>query len=193
VSFDMSGTCNMGCSYCFEKDIGSRTGPMSRETAAAALDFAFESARKSPRLALHFGSGEPLMRFDLLQWIVAEAQQRAKAAQKSVVFELTTNASLVTQESAAYLAAHPFNVRVSCDGPQHLHDAQRPMLGGRSSHNNVMRGLKLLLTELPERVTVNTVLCGGKSARLTPVSCHQGWCLQGATQSADRRTYQLSV
>src|SRR3972149_4128678 len=38
VSFDMSGSCNMGCSYCFENDIFSRIGKMSDQTAMATLD-----------------------------------------------------------------------------------------------------------------------------------------------------------
>jgi len=70
VSLDMSGACNMGCAYCFENEIGSRIGRMSVETALASLEFAFEKSRSSQHLSLHFGSGEPLLRFDLLQTIV---------------------------------------------------------------------------------------------------------------------------
>ena len=35
-SFDLAGACNLGCSYCFEKDIHSRLGPMAEETARAS-------------------------------------------------------------------------------------------------------------------------------------------------------------
>lgn len=55
----------MGCTYCFEGDIKSRTGPMSLETAAASLDFVFSATQNAARIARHFGSGEPLMRIDL--------------------------------------------------------------------------------------------------------------------------------
>jgi hypothetical protein len=34
-------------------------GPMSDETAQAALDFVFEKTKAAKRIALHFGSGEP--------------------------------------------------------------------------------------------------------------------------------------
>src|SRR5579862_7500927 len=39
LSLDMSGACNMGCTYCFEKPINSRIGQMPEEIAFASLDF----------------------------------------------------------------------------------------------------------------------------------------------------------
>ena len=161
ISLDMSGSCNMGCVYCFEDDIGSRIGPMSEETAIASLDFAFAKAAESDHVALHFGSGEPLIRFDLLRSIVAHASRRAATLGKTVSYDLTTNATLVTDEIARFLRDHPFAVRVSCDGPARLHDRFRPMRGGRPSYSAVQRGLGFLLRDLPDRVTVNSVLCGG--------------------------------
>jgi uncharacterized protein len=161
VSFDMSGSCNMGCVYCFEDSIKSRIGLMTDETAEAALDFAFSRAAKSPRVALHFGSGEPLIRFDLLQRIVLKSIQRARSAGKTIAFDLTTNATLVTEEIAGFLRDNPFSVRVSCDGPSSLHNRFRPMRGGHASYPAVERGLQILLKSIPDRVTVNSVICGG--------------------------------
>lgn len=160
VSLDMSGACNMGCVYCFEDAINSRIGPMSDETAAASLDFVFEKTAASPRIALHFGSGEPLMRFDLLKKIVTAANARAAALGKSISYDLTTNATLVTAEIASFLAENPFSIRVSCDGPASLHNRFRPMRGGRPSYVAVERGLRILLDRVGDRVTVNTVICG---------------------------------
>jgi uncharacterized protein len=161
VSFDMSGACNMGCVYCFEDAINSRIGPMSDETAQAALDFVFEKTAAASRIALHFGSGEPLMRFDLLQRIVAQANARVADLGKSIVYDLTTNATLVTEQIAVFLRDNPFQIRVSCDGPADLHDRYRPMRGGRPSYRLVERGLGILTRHLADRLTVNTVICGG--------------------------------
>lgn len=183
-SIDMSGACNLGCTYCFENEIGSRIGPMQEETALASLDFIFGRASASPRIVLHFGSGEPLLRFDLLQKIVAEADRRGKGSGRKVTYELTTNATLVTEEIASFLEAHPFNVRVSCDGPPSLHDAFRPFRGGQSSYSVVEKGLKLLLAHLPDRLTVNSVLSGG-----TRLSALWGW----AKEIGVRRYHVIKV
>lgn len=161
VSFDLSGSCNLACLYCFESDINSRIGPMSDETAMATLDFVFRKAAKAKRIVLHFGSGEPLIRFDLLKRIVAEANRRASMAGKVISFELTTNGTLVTREVARFLRDQPFNVRVSCDGPPSVQNAFRPFLGGQSSYASVERGLMLLLEHIPDRLTVNSVLASG--------------------------------
>jgi uncharacterized protein len=165
LSIDMSGTCNMGCVYCFEKSINSRIGGMSDTTALASLDFFFRQNARAKKIALHFGSGEPLLRFELLKTIVAEAEHRATITGQQLTFELTTNATLVTPERIAFLRDHPFNVRVSCDGPAHLHNRFRPMLNGGDSYQLVEQGLKLLLEHLGDRVTINTVISGGTRLR----------------------------
>jgi uncharacterized protein len=101
------------------------------------------------------------MRFDLLQKIVTEAKPRAAREEKALYFELTTNATLVTTEIAAFFVEHDFRIRVSCDGPAAIHDVNRPKLGGQSSYDAVEHGLRTLLEYLPDRVTVNSVLTGG--------------------------------
>jgi uncharacterized protein len=93
--------------------------------------------------------------------VVTEAERRAAISGQQLTFDLTTNATLVTTERAAFLRDHPFSVRVSCDGPAHLHDRFRPMLSGGDSYAAVERGLKLLLDHLGDRVTINSVIAAG--------------------------------
>lgn len=160
VSFDMSGSCNMGCVYCFEDAIDSRIGRMSDETALAALDFVFKKSAGARHVTIHFGSGEPLLRFDLLCKIVEEANRRAASEGRTVAYDLTTNATLISRDVAALLRDQPFNVRVSCDGPAEVHDLFRPMKTGKPSYALVEKGLEVLLEHIPDRLTVNTVICG---------------------------------
>lgn len=161
VSIDLPGACNMGCTYCFEKPIFSRIGRMSDETLDKTLDFAFRAAAGAPKVVFHFGSGEPVIEYRQLRTLVAKALERAGEAGQAVGFELTTNATLVTPEIARFFADHPFNIRVSCDGPPEVHDRFRPMANGRPSYKRVERGLKVLLDTLPDRLTVNSVFCSG--------------------------------
>lgn len=158
VSIDMSGSCNLGCLYCFENDIKSRIGPMNEATALQSVAFAFAKSPGIPQVTLHFGSGEPLIRFDLLKTIVKEAKRLAGESGQGVSFELTTNGSLVTKEIAEFFRDEPFNIRVSCDGPPKYQNKFRPLLRGQDSYPAVDRGLRLLLQHLPDRLTVNSVL-----------------------------------
>jgi uncharacterized protein len=161
ISIDLPGACNMGCSYCFEKPIHSRIGRMSEETVERTLVFAFAAAKGAPKIVFHFGSGEPLIEFGRLRELTHKAMAMAKERGQNIGFELTTNATLVTPAIAKFLRDHPYNLRVSCDGPAAIHDRNRPMANGRNSYRLVLRGLELLLQVMPERITVNSVFGAG--------------------------------
>ena len=158
VCLDIAGTCNMGCKYCFEADIGARRGPMSERTVDATIEAIFARADRAG-LIVQFASGEALTAFPLLTKVVEKFVQRARAADVPLTFGLTTNATLITPAIAAFLAEHAFRVKVSLDGPPGLHDGSRPMLGGQPSYERVTRGLALLVEHLPKTaLTVNTVV-----------------------------------
>ena len=161
VAFDLSGTCNLDCVYCFERDLGAPRGTMTEDVLLRGLDLLFEASAGAPLVTLHFSSGEPLLRFDLLARAVAEAKERATASGQRVEFHLTTNGTRVTAEIARFLAEENFLVRLSCDGPSDRHDSQRPFRGGVPSSHAVRRGLDLLLADPPRRFLVNVVLPTG--------------------------------
>ncbi|TAN61663.1 SPASM domain-containing protein [bacterium] len=165
ISLDISGDCNLQCNYCFEKDIKSRTGPMSEDTMLIALDFIFKESMDAEAITLHFGSGEPLLNFKLLKKIVKEAGERAKRLGKNISYDLTTNATLVDNEAQAFFRDNPFNIRVSCDGPERIHDKFRIGRFEAGTYSKTERGIKLLLAVMPERLAVNTVVSSG--TRLT--------------------------
>ncbi len=165
ISVDLSGNCNMDCKYCFEKPIFSRIGNMSDEIIEKTLDFAFKKCGDSNTLAIHFGSGEPLIELNKLKRLVGLAGQMAENKGIELGFEITTNGILVNKKIATYLAEHPFNVRVSCDGPPSIHNTYRTLSNGRASYDQVERGLKKLLSLMGDRVTVNSVICSGTRLR----------------------------
>jgi uncharacterized protein len=157
VSLDISGACNMACAYCFEADIGARRGKLSPETLDRTVETIFGQA--GDRLAFDFASGEPLTSFPTLVEAVGKIERKAAATGRRVSFGLTTNATLISEKTADFLADHAFDVKVSLDGPPELHDANRPMLGGQPSYRRVMRGLDLLSRRLPRSaLTANTVV-----------------------------------
>lgn len=135
--------CNLGCSYCFEKDmLGYRR--MSRDVAQRAVDFLFAYGGGAPELSIvHFG-GEPLMNFDGVCFVTEYAEQRAAAAGKKLAFDMTSNGVLLNEQKAEYLAAHRVMVLLSVDGMRESHDAFRRDKRGRGTFDQVMAGLKVL-------------------------------------------------
>ena len=103
------GGCNLDCSYCFYKR-GHAAGMMSVETAARI--FGAYSALPFDGKSVAFQGGEPLLAFETGIFQLAGTYPFEKSMQ--------TNATLVTDEIAEFLARGGWLVGASLDGPKQL-------------------------------------------------------------------------
>ncbi len=88
-----------------------------------------------------FYGGEPLLNFSLIKQCVEYV--KTLNCSNTIMYSLTTNLTLMTQEIAEYLASVPnFTVVCSIDGNQELHDEHRKGLDGKGSFEYTMEGLK---------------------------------------------------
>ena len=170
--------CNLRCAYCFESYRSLReTGrTITRETAAAALDFFFDRLYPDAEVYdLHLFGGEPLLAWDMVEWITLEARRRAEAKlvgqasrlpttqsvdpsadsgngpnrHPALSMSISTNAIGLTARQAAFLREHEFDVSVSFDGPAEVHDQFRKFPNGRGSFAAVQKGLAHLNVAQP--------------------------------------------
>jgi len=153
--------CNLACTYCFEKNmLGVRK--MSPAIAQAAIDLLFDYAGEAPDLTItHFG-GEPTLNFPAIQAATEYAEAKAARHGKSLIFDLTSNGVLITEEMAAYFAGHHIMVLLSVDGLEPTHDRFRRDRGGHGTFERAMRGFRILkrtqgwvgvkMTVMPENV-----------------------------------------
>lgn len=132
----VSEACNFACTYCYGS-YGERTRKMSIETAIHAIDLALELGIRD----IVFFGGEPLTNFPVIQQAVEHIE---KSGYEAVDLRMTTNASLVTDEIAAFLHEHHFQVSVSMDGDQLSHDLTRVYHDQRSTYADVVRGIDRL-------------------------------------------------
>lgn len=133
--------CNLRCRYCYAGRKFARS--MSWEVARRGIDLAL--AGRPPLVDLGFFGGEPLMEFPLLQRCVAYARERAIETGTRLRLQVTTNATLLTDEIARWLRAENFYVGISLDGVRAAHDATRRACGGESSFDAALRGLDVAL------------------------------------------------
>lgn len=122
--------CNETCVYCHASraPMSATETDMSLETAERAVDFALSTT--SPSVTIEFQGGEPLVRFDTLEHVVAYATERNRALHKQLEFTLVTNLSLMNEERLAWLLTHRVQICTSLDGPRALHDKQRRLPQG---------------------------------------------------------------
>lgn len=141
--------CNLRCKYCFlwnyERD-RSKKEEMSWDTAQKMITWLIAASRDRPRPGIHWFGYEPLMSFDLIKKTTEWANSLLEGTHKQMKWGMTTNLTLVTQKTNAFLKKHDYYVLCSLDGPKESHDKYRVYEDGRGSWDDAVRGLKRLMT-----------------------------------------------
>lgn len=135
--------CNQGCVYCHASRLGMSAE--GRDMSLATAERVIETALCSPApvLTFEFQGGEPLANFPVVRHTVERAKELARGTGKVLRFSLVSNLSLMDDEKLEFLLEHGVQVCTSLDGPQDLHDANRPFAGG-SSHAETIRWMERL-------------------------------------------------
>lgn len=132
--------CEHSCPYCqVSRQSDDRTAfDMTPEAASRALDLVFRSPARA--LKIEFQGGEPLLNFELIRQIVLDAKARNGEAQRDLQFVIATNLAVVTDEMLGFCADHGILISTSLDGPEDLHNRNRPR-PGRDSHQRTISGI----------------------------------------------------
>lgn len=140
--FVVSLRCHHTCSYC----------QVSRqETTATAFDMAALHAEQaverlfewpSRELTIEFQGGEPLLNFDQVVAITRLIVERNRSARRNLRFVLASTLHDLTEAQLDFLAEHRFKLSTSLDGPEWLHNANRPR-PGRDSYRRTLAGIEL--------------------------------------------------
>lgn len=144
VSLEIINKCNLNCSYCY---LGEKNNTfMSLETAQGAINIAVHEALKQydKTLLVYFIGGEPLMAYQTIKQIVCYVVRECEQYQLYYKFSTTINGTLLTDEITAFLADYDFDVKLSLDGSEKVHDSNRKDYMGKGSFNIIMENLLLL-------------------------------------------------
>jgi len=139
--------CNLDCSYCFflskEELYPGSTFRMSDELLETYLRALLE-AHRDPEVTVSWQGGEPTLMGVQFFRRVTDLVEQLRRPDQVVEHTIQTNATLLDDEWAAFLAEKDFLVGVSIDGPRERHDAYRVDKGGKPTFDRVMRGLETL-------------------------------------------------
>lgn len=165
VVLQVTQSCNLRCEYCvYSGAYQNRTHTqlqMSESTAKKAIDFLISHSSDTSTLMISFYGGEPLLRVDFLKMCVDYAKTQGEG--KEIVFNLTTNGTLLDDSVVDFLAQNKVSVMISLDGPEPIHDYHRRFVKDSSGSFHVLQENVLRLKERhPEyfstSVRFNTVL-----------------------------------
>ncbi len=139
--------CNLRCKYCFAStgDFHGERMLMPLDTAKAAIDFLLEHSGARKHLEVDLFGGEPLMNFAVCKAVVAYGREREKAFGKHINFTMTTNCVALDEESIEFINREIHNVVISIDGRKEIHDALRPTVNGKGSHDLILEKARRLV------------------------------------------------
>lgn len=124
--FVLTLRCDHRCLYCqiTPQKLSACGFDMSWSTARLALDRVFESTANV--LTIEFQGGEAALSFDLLCRIVHAAEEQSEREQRKVRFVMTTTLHLLDTKQLDFCRAHSIELSTSLDGPDFVHNANRP-------------------------------------------------------------------
>lgn len=156
----LTDICNLNCNYCkvIPNIDAPQKPPVSFERLEETIRFYFTYSKADRPKIIHISGGEPTIYFDRVREIV-ELTERLKRENENVWLVLGTNATLIDDERAAYLAKHDVKCIVSMDGPQEIHDTLRKNWAGKGSWELVDRGIRKLKAAGAE-VSISMVIGG---------------------------------
>jgi len=130
VDVYITENCNLHCRHCAITDSLRRDSNFTTEQIFRIIDRVEEAGAGS----LSITGGEPLLREDCLE-ILAYAASRVKTS-------LATNATLITERVARFLADLGLMIQISLDGSREsIHDYMR----GEGAFSRAMRAVELLV------------------------------------------------
>ena len=147
--------CNHKCIYCHAsaQDMDRKDLDMDKETARQTVDKIFETT--SPFIAIEFQGGEPLVNWTIVKFVIEYAQKKNKILrqssrsgsedpsgsrttrqEKDLQIRLVSNFDFMTEEKFKYLLDKKVSLCVSLDGPEKLHNKNRPIRDSKDRYSN---------------------------------------------------------
>ncbi|SHO49105.1 radical SAM protein [Anaerocolumna xylanovorans] len=135
LSLEIINRCNLNCSYCYLGE--KKNSYMNIETAKGAINIAIHEAKKQydKTLLVYFIGGEPLMAYSTMKEIVYYVIQECSCYGLLYKFSTTINGTLLTNKIAEFLTNYNFDVKLSLDGPEYVHDINRRDYADKGSYS----------------------------------------------------------
>jgi uncharacterized protein len=135
--------CNLNCRYCYLPDRGSNA-KLDLETLRTSLRWVYAAELQRETFTVVWHAGEPLVLpvsfYEQATRIIQEEQTPRCEVRQAI----QTNGVLITDEWASFFKSAGFNVGVSIDGPEAIHNTARLDRKERGTFRSVMRGVEAL-------------------------------------------------
>lgn len=139
--FVVSLRCHHTCAYCqvSRQPLGQSQFDMSGDAAKHAVERLFEWPARD--LTVEFQGGEPLLHFGRITSLVEAIESRNRHEGRNIRFVIASTLHDLTDDQLAFMRDHRFDLSTSLDGPEWLHNANRPR-PEKDSYRRTVEGIE---------------------------------------------------
>ena len=143
--FILTLRCNQKCIYCqaLSQDESTSTKSISKESLSYAIDLMLQSP--NPCITMEFQGGESSLVPELVEYAIAETEERNANIGKDIKYVLCTNLIKLNPRLLDICKRYHIFISTSLDGPELLHDHNRGMKG---SYQCFKQNLAMVRNEL---------------------------------------------
>ncbi|CAK7051069.1 radical SAM protein [Tissierella sp.] len=144
LTLELINACNMTCKYCY---LGSKKNKlMSKNTIERSIDICINEAVKQydKKLDVCLIGGEPLMAYDNMVYTVDLTNRKCEEKGISVFYNTITNGTLLNKEMMDFFIKERFDLKISLDGSESVHNLNRFYNDGSGSYSDVVDKLDLI-------------------------------------------------
>ena len=147
ISFPVSHQCNLQCRYCFAKSGENYTGDVkkfSKDILNKIVPFLNQvSNHKIKKIRLEFvGGGETFLHKNLFFELLQTFENIACENGIHLEVFVQTNGTMLDSDIVSFIKEHNLSLGISIDGPQYIHDYQRPFPNGKGSYDKVVENIR---------------------------------------------------
>lgn len=135
-------TCNFKCSYCYQEGYSEKDESLSKEVMDAFFQYVNKEFAGKKRYVTVFG-GEPLLPGEKSKESIDYFVTRAN--DQEIDLAIVTNGYTLKEYIPIFKKGRIREIQVTLDGPREIHDARRPLKGGKESFDSIISGIDAAL------------------------------------------------
>lgn len=156
LMIDATNKCNLRCTYCYYGNKGKNY--MNVGNIIKAVENFIPLFPNLKEVNFHYMGGEPLIAWDQILELNALAKKLIIPKGYTYSWSLTSNLTLLDDKKTDHMLAEKASIHCSIDGPEFIHNKNRPYLNGHGSFQRVIKNAKKALMINPDD-TVKVTVC----------------------------------
>ncbi len=149
----LTETCNFQCVYCYQSKISRIFSKEDADNLLKRIEQLFINGLKI--LQIHYFGGEPLLNFDILEYIDEQVKELASVYGVKYITHITTNGSLLTKEMIQKINFDL--IQITFDGNEYWHEKLKK--SNSFSYQQLLSLAELIMSNTGSNLSIRFNIC----------------------------------